>query len=242
MPTRSLQLLCAALAVAAHAATIPTRPLAGGGSRLPMLIMGGGKLDEWFALAGKGAAFQTFWGYHNGAKLAPQIAEAGRENVFISAGLPCGGIGDPASDTPGHPMNASAAAAFIDSELQQLNVASVDLLLVHHRCRAAATTHAVWGAMEAAKKAGKAKHIGVSNFNAFDLHDLQSWAGRTLPIEANEAHFTVGEIDFEALAYMQVHDIVGIGFSSLAAAVPMNNRCCCAAVAACHAVPTAPCS
>ena len=46
----------------------------------------------------------------------------------------------------------------------------------------------------------QARAIGVSNFNAFDLQELHAWAGRTQPIEVNEAHFTVAEIDTEALA------------------------------------------
>lgn len=201
---------------------IPTRPLAGG-TRIPMLLMGGNQYAQWFALAGRGAAIQTFWGYHNEPSLAPQIAKTGRENVYISSGLPCGGIGDPASDVPGEPMNASAAAAFIDSDLAQLKVSHVDLLLMHHRCHDAATTREVWGAMEAAKKSGKAKAIGVSNFNTYDLQELWSWEGRSLPIEVNEAHFTVGEIDTEALGFMAAHHIVPVSFSSLAASVPMNN-------------------
>ena len=47
--------------------------------------------------------------------------------------------------------------AFIDSDLAQLQVSYVDLLLLHHRCHDAATTQAVWGAMEEAKKSGKAR-------------------------------------------------------------------------------------
>ena len=35
---------------------------------------GGNDYAAWFALAGKGAAIQTFWGYHNEPHLAPQLA------------------------------------------------------------------------------------------------------------------------------------------------------------------------
>ena len=54
---------------------------------------------------------------------------------------------------------------------------------------------------------------GVSNFNAYDLASLSAFA--TQPIEANEARFTVGAMDREALAYMNAHGIVPISYSSL---------------------------
>ena len=41
----------------------------------------------------------------------------------------------------------------------------------------------------------KARHIGVSNFNAHDLMTLSAVA--TEPIEVLEAHFGVGLMDFE---------------------------------------------
>jgi diketogulonate reductase-like aldo/keto reductase len=54
---------------------------------------------------------------------------------------------------------------------------------------------------------------GVSNFNTYDLATLSAVA--TQPIEANEARFTVGSMDHEALAYMSAHGIVPIGYSAL---------------------------
>jgi len=186
---------------------IPTRSLSGGGS-LPMMMMGGNDYAGWFQLAGKGAAIQTFWGYHNGPHLAPQLKRIGRQNVFVSSGIPCGGI-----DGGVEPMNASQAMSYIDTELAQLDTNYVDLLLLHHRCETEAETQKVWGAMEAAKQAGKTKHIGVSNFNAHDMGTLSSVAQE--PIEVNEAHFGIGTMDFEALAYMREHSIVPVSFSSL---------------------------
>ena len=125
---------------------------------------------------------QTFHGYGNGAHLAPQIAAAGRENVFVSTGIPCGCCG---SDAPKVvPMNATEAMGYIDDELSQLNTSYVDLLLFHHRCKTEAETAAVWTALEAAKKAGKARHIGVSNFNTHDLTVLSKTVKE--PIEVLE--------------------------------------------------------
>ena len=89
----------------------------------------------------------------------------------------------------------------------------VDLLLFHHRYRTPEETAAVWTAFEAAKKAGKARHIGVSNFNAADLKTLLSTAQE--PVEVLEAHFGVGIMDFEVLKFAAAHDIHLVSFSSL---------------------------
>ena len=99
---------------------------------MPLLGMGGNDFAGWFKAAGKGAMIQTFHGYGNGQQLAPQIEAAGRSNVFVSTGIPCGCCG---SDAPAvQPMNATLAAGYIDDELRQLNTSYVDLLLFHHRC------------------------------------------------------------------------------------------------------------
>ena len=197
-----------AAGAAAAAATIPTRPLLGGGE-LPMLIMGGSNYSGWFELAGKGAAIQTFIGYGNGPKLAPQIAAFGRSNVFVSTGIPCGGV-----DNPIPPRNASAALALVEQELAELGTAYVDMLMVHHRCQSESDMEKVWAGLEAAKKTGKAKHLGVSNFNSHDLSALMAVA--TEPIEANEARFGVGAMDYATLAFMDAHGIIPISYSSLA--------------------------
>lgn len=59
---------------------------------------------------------------------------------------------------------------------------------------------AVWTAFEAAKQAGKAKHIGVSNFNTYDLTTLAQTAKE--PVEVLEAHFGVGLMDWEVMKYV----------------------------------------
>ena len=69
----------------------------------------------------------------------------------------------------------------------QLNTTYADLLLFHHRCKTPEETASVWSALEAAKAAGKARHIGVSNFNAHDLATLLRSA--TMPVEVS----TTGE-------------------------------------------------
>lgn len=72
---------------------------------------------------------------------------------------------------------------------------------------------------------------GVSNFNAYDLASLSAVA--TQPIEANEARFTVGAMDHEALDYMNTHGIVPISYSSLSGG---TDHPAVAAIAATHKI------
>ena len=219
LPVLQTMTICFSLllgcALSASGAPIPSYPLSGGGT-IPALAMGGFDFGGWFSAAGAGAMIQTFHGYGNGAHLAPQIAAQGRENVFVSTGIPCGCCG---SDAPSiQPMTAALAMGYIEDELAQLNTSYADLLLFHHRCRTPQETAAVWTAFEAAKQAGMARHIGVSNFNAHDLAALAAAPSTTLPIEVLEAHFGVGLMDFEALAFARAHGIHPVAFSSLSEA------------------------
>ena len=66
-----------------------------------------------------------------------------------------------------HTPDSVVVGRMIGKRTVQLNTTYVDLLLFHHRCKTSAETAAVWTAFETAKKIGKAKHIGVSNFNTY---------------------------------------------------------------------------
>ena len=214
---------------------VPMRPLSGGGE-IPMMLMGGDDFDEWFRAAGPGAALQTFFAYGNGPHIAPQIERFGRENVFVSTGIPCGCCG---ADSPRiEPMNASLAMGYIDDELSQLRTPYADLLLFHHRCRTAVETASVWQAFEAAKHAGKARHIGVSNFNKHDLQALLRTAVE--PVEVIEGHFGVGLMDYELLEFARIHRIHPIAFASLSEAHTDHRALppAVAAVAAAHGLST----
>jgi len=195
------------------ATVIPTYPLAGGGE-IPALLMGGNDFGEWFAAAGPGAGLQTFYAYGNQRHIAGQVAAYGRQNVFVSTGIPCGCCG---ADSPRiEPMNASLALGYVMEDLAQLNTSHIDLLLFHHRCRTPDETASVWKGFEAAKNRGLARHIGVSNFNAHDLTLLLQTAVE--PIDVLEAHFGVGLMDWETLALARAHGIQPVAFSTLSEA------------------------
>ena len=197
---------------------IPSRRLPGG-VELPLLYMGAGNWSEWLGAVGAGAGLKTAWLYGNQQTLMPAVRAAGlrREDVFIETMLPCG-VGTPNATLP---MTAELAWQYIHTDLRLLGTDYVDLLLVHHRCDTEAETKAVWGAMEQALRNGTARAIGVSNFDVDDLKALQAYA--TAPVAVNEAHFAVGVMDYEMVAYANEHDIALVSFSSLAAGVPLSH-------------------
>lgn len=127
------------------------------------------------------------------------------------------GAGDPNPE----PMNASYAQYYIEQDLKLLNTDYVDLLAIHHRCASPEETAEVWTALEAALHKGQAKAIGVSNFDATDLAQLQAVAKE--PISVNEAHFAIGVMDYDTIKFAKEHNIQLISFSSLSAGVPMTN-------------------
>ena len=125
----------------------------------------------WLSLGGRG--LDTARSYHNQDQVGAAIRESGldRSSVFITTKIACAG-------------NASGAAAMIDGDLKMLGYPSVDLLLIHRpnsypghpeQCHDPAMIAATWKAMEAAKAAGKARAIGVSNFNSSQLAALREW-------------------------------------------------------------------
>jgi diketogulonate reductase-like aldo/keto reductase len=228
-----------ALAITAVTATlnIPTVKMAGG-VELPMLIMGDGaswnrpsNFTSWINLVGKGSGIDTAWDYGQfggdpptatkgtSALIPPQIAAAGvkREEVMITTKIPCSGF-----DGGLEPMNATMAQQYIESNLQMLKTDYVDLLLLHHVCRTPAETLMVWKVMEAAKRAGKARAIGVSNFVVADLQALKS-SGITEPISANQCHFTVGQIDNATIDWCRKNNVALESYGTLHGPVDMHH-------------------
>ena len=224
---------------AAAMAAIPYQTLPSGG-KLPLLVMGDGvgwgrgtNWSQWLDLVGPGAGVDSAWDYgtQHGIPLGIAGSRLSREQVFITTKIPCdhwdGGV---------EPMNASMAENYIAQDLAQLNTSYVDLMLLHHICATPEETVAVWGALEAMKRNGQARAIGVSNFEVPDLTMLAAHA--TEPIEANQCHFAVGEIDTETLAYCKAHGIALESYGTLHGGVAMDHPTV-AAIAARHKVSAA---
>ena len=87
-------------------------------------------------------------------------------DIFITTKIPCG--------------TYNAAKANIQSNLKQLAMARVDLMLIHfNSCWGRGSLAETWRALEDAKSEGKVKAIGVSHFTKKDLDRLKKAPGYT---------------------------------------------------------------
>ena len=156
----------------------------------------------------------TAAGYHNedpvGAGLREGLAANGlaREDVFITAKL---WPGNPAwGDTP--KTADETKAAFADS-LAKLGLDYVDLYLIHAPYGGPERLNQ-WRALVELQEAGKARAIGVSNFNEGHLEEIRA-ADLPMP-DANQIELHPWSQKPDLLACMAAHDIAPIAYSSLA--------------------------
>ncbi|KAF7782287.1 hypothetical protein Agabi119p4_1663 [Agaricus bisporus var. burnettii] len=109
--------------------------------------------------------------YENEGGISEAIQASGipRSEIFLTTKIA----------TAGHSYDS--AIREIDDSLQRLQVDYVDLYLIHEPLGGAATRMAIWKALITAKKAGKIKDIGVSNYNIKHLEEIQD-SGLELPV------------------------------------------------------------
>ena len=101
-----------------------------------------------------------------------------------------------------------------DESLRLLQINEIDLYLIHNPF-AKDNRLEQWEAMIELKKQGKVKHIGVSNYNAHHIQEIET-AGLEMPaanqIEIHPWHLVRPELE----GYMNNHNILPIAYSSLA--------------------------
>jgi diketogulonate reductase-like aldo/keto reductase len=105
-----------------------------------------------------------------------------REDYFVTSKIPGG-------------LNASATAASLEQTLEELQLESVDLMLLHFPADwsgdgGPAKRKEEWLALEAWAKQGKARAIGVSHYCQNHLQDVLDVA--TLPVALNQNQYHVG--------------------------------------------------
>ena len=115
------------------------------------------------------------YGDHQQREVGRAVAESGvdRTEFFVTTKIPC---------CPGNDFtNRSATCrrkrdpnADVEHDLKMLGMEYVDLLLLHWPCDDPKETLAVYRSLEAYAAAGKARAIGVSNFNASQLATLRA--------------------------------------------------------------------
>jgi 2,5-diketo-D-gluconate reductase A len=154
------------------------------GMRMPLINLGGTKMKPsnyslWFELGGRG--IDTAWSYGDDVQSsvghAVSTSSIPPSQIFITTKVPC--CSDHTFFTNCLPRWDGKAPADVvmeaaEADLELLNVSSVDLVLLHSPCDSWTDTLAAYKALEKLKVGGKARAIGISNFNASLIDALLS--------------------------------------------------------------------
>ena len=160
----------------------------------------------------------TASGYRNevgvGEGIRRGITEHGlsRGDIFVTTKL---WPGNPAWNDA--PKDHDQTIAECEASLARLGLDQVDLYLIHAPYGGAQRLDQ-WRALLALKAAGKARAVGVSNFNVAHLEEIRT-AGLPMP-EANQIELHPWSQKPDLLAFMASHGIAPIAYSSL---VPLSN-------------------
>jgi diketogulonate reductase-like aldo/keto reductase len=185
--------------------TIAGVPLSGGGTVMPLLGFGTWQMTGRqaadavrLALVAGYRHIDTATMYRNEAEVGDAINESGvgRENVFITTKLP--------------PNLAARARHTLDESLRLLGTEYVDLWLIHWPVDHGASP-ATWRELLAARDAGLAKNVGVSNYSPAQLDELLAVTG--IAPAVNQIPWSPKHYDARLYAYHREHDIVLEGYS-----------------------------
>ncbi|HEY1098208.1 MAG TPA: aldo/keto reductase [Myxococcota bacterium] len=135
-----------------------------------------------------------------------------RDDIFITTKI---SPGNPAWGQT--PRTTATTIAQLDNSLHKLGLDHVDLYLIHATFQKEARI-AQWAGMVELLKQGKAKAVGVSNFNGSHIDDLVE-AGLPLP-HANQIELHPWSQKPELVRYLDDKGIVPIAYSSL---VPLST-------------------
>lgn len=160
----------------------------------------------------------TASGYQNeaavgeGIRLGAESEGLSREDLFVTTKL---WPGNPAWGDP--PKSGDETIAECEASLEKMGLDYVDLYLIHAPYGGEMRLEQ-WRALLKLKQAGKARSVGVSNFNIDQLHEIKS-AGLPMP-DANQIELHPWSQKPDLLAYMAERGIAPIAYSSL---VPLST-------------------
>jgi diketogulonate reductase-like aldo/keto reductase len=156
--------------------------------------------------------------YGNESSVGRAIRDSGipRDEIFVTTKLPA------------EVKDYDKAKASFETTISALGLDYVDLYLIHapwpwsemgsdHR----EGNIAAWRAMEEIHEAGRARSIGVSNFDVDDLESLIA-GSKTAPL-VNQIRFFVGYTQDETTAYCKANGILVEGYSPLATGAILDN-------------------
>ncbi|WP_407889070.1 aldo/keto reductase [Levilactobacillus sp. N40-8-2] len=156
--------------------------------------------------------------YANESSVGKAIRDSGipREEIFVTTKLPA------------KVKTYQGALDAFDTTMTNLDIGYVDLYLIHapwpwdeigKDCDAG--NRDVWRAMEKIYTSGKAKAIGVSNFNSHDLQNILTHA-EVAPM-VDQIQYYVGYTEPKITKFAQDHDMLVEAYSPLATGDMLGN-------------------
>lgn len=131
---------------------------------------------------------------------------------------------------PGETKTYEQTLADFDSSLKALNLDYVDSYIIHAPwpwdqmgTNHDAENRDVWRAMQEIYKSGRAKSIGVSNFNSHDLANLLTWKDLTVTPAVDQIQYYIGYTQDSIVKTAKDHDIVVQAYSPLATGGLVGN-------------------
>jgi diketogulonate reductase-like aldo/keto reductase len=137
--------------------------------------------------------------YGNEAEVGRALADSGvaREDVFVTTKLP--------------PRNAGRAARTLEASLDALGTSYVDLWLIHWPSGGPLPN--AWEALLAARDAGQARAVGVSNYSVEQIDALTKWSGQTPQV--NQIPWAPSLYSPRTVAALASRGVVLEGYSAL---------------------------
>jgi len=151
--------------------------------------------------------------YQNEQSVGEALADAkvARADVFVQTKL------------PGETKTYEGTLADFESSLKALDLDYVDSYIIHAPWPWAqmgsnhdAENRDVWRAMQEVYASGRAKSIGVSNFNSADLENLLTWDGLTVTPAVDQIQYYVGHTQPTVVETATANQIVVQAYSPLA--------------------------
>lgn len=138
-------------------------------------------------------------------------AKVNREDIFVQTKL------------PGETKTYDQTMTDFESSLNALDLDYVDSYIIHAPwpwnqmgANYDAQNRDVWRAMQDIYNSGRAKAIGVSNFNSHDLENLLTWDGLTVKPAVDQIQYYVGHTQASIVKTAEAAGIVVQAYSPLA--------------------------
>jgi len=156
-----------------------------------------------------GRLIDTAMAYRNHEEVGEALRASGvkRQDVWITSKLASGTVNSYAK-----------GLAAVDNILQEIGTSYLDLVLIHSPKMGKDKAIAVWKALIDAKKAGKVRAIGVSNFNAGEIKDLVDNTGELPEVNQIQYHPWSSPAWHAAVAAWAGQGVVVTAYNSLGGA------------------------